>query len=111
MCLDLFPTFWEHHTLPFAYHWIAINFNCFIYVILKIAISSKAFLANLIQADIKNLILSKYIETIYHMIALLLYVLNMQENSRFSLGEGSYIRNELTKILALAFYIHAFVMN
>ena len=40
----------------------------------------------------RNLILSKYVEIIYHMIALLLYVLNMQENSRFSLGEGCYNR-------------------
>ena len=45
------------------------------------------------------------------MIALLLYVLNMQENSRCSLGEGCYNRKQFTKILALALYVHAFVIK
>ena len=36
-----------------------------------------------ILADMNNVILIKYTQIIYHMKALLLYVLNMQENSRF----------------------------
>ena len=118
MCLGTFLTIWGHHTLPFAYQWIAINFSCFIYVILKLAISLKAFIANLIQTEMKNLILFKYKEIIYHMIALLLYVLNMQENSRFSLrGMLQQKNNSPTSLhwpcmyMPLSSNIHPVILN
>ena len=47
--LAVCSTFWEHHALPFAQHSITIKVNCLIYMISKIAIFSKAFLASLIQ--------------------------------------------------------------
>ena len=45
------------------------------------------------------------------MIALLLYLLNMQQNSRFSLGEGSYDQNTTNQHPASALYFNAFVIK